>query len=628
MGDVTARLIIEGDTSGAIGQLHALNDGLDGLTGATGVSTTAMSKLGLAGQAALGATLGILGVTSVQQLTRSLLDGANAYIETELAFTRIGDAMHLSAGAASELQGALAAAAQESGAGIYTNQQVALALAGVRNSGLDATTSVDLMRASMNLATATGDDLATTTSDLSLVLRAWHLDASQAASVAGGIFGVAGATGTNTSSLLGSVGQAGALFQSLGYNIQDTTALLGILQGVGVDSMNGITSALVQLEKGTGPVAKELDALNVSAFDSLGKLKEFPVILAELQAAGMKPADALGLFGVRGAADVNAVTASLGKLQAAEGAFLTGPAQVNKVNADIAQSTAGTVDHAKAIWANFWDWLVGAAAVTGLKVAEIGPSIALGYEGGRRLIEGTTQAFGAQDDEIARMQKSSADWAATLRDAYWAEQGVSDVSITVTHNIAAQTDAMAALDAAVAGVTDSLTLMKRAEELAVAGTPQSQFTRGLPKGQVDIPQITGSNGSFGIVGNQGGTFDVFSDAPGGQSWSGLSLGDAAAKIGMTSTQFSLVASQLFASMVSSVPHLASGGVVNRPTLALIGESGPEAVTPLSGANAPSGAGDIHIHGSIVINGVQDVAALKRELNRLAEQEARVYGGRR
>ena len=33
----------------------------------------------------------------------------------------------------------------------------------------------------------------------------------------------------------------------------------------------------------------------------------------------------------------------------------------------------------------------------------------------------------------------------------------------------------------------------------------------------------------------------------------------------------------------SIPHMASGGIVRRPTLALIGESGPEAVVPLSGA---------------------------------------------
>jgi hypothetical protein len=35
----------------------------------------------------------------------------------------------------------------------------------------------------------------------------------------------------------------------------------------------------------------------------------------------------------------------------------------------------------------------------------------------------------------------------------------------------------------------------------------------------------------------------------------------------------------------SIPRLAKGGIVTSPTLALIGEAGPEAVVPLSGRNA-------------------------------------------
>lgn len=38
----------------------------------------------------------------------------------------------------------------------------------------------------------------------------------------------------------------------------------------------------------------------------------------------------------------------------------------------------------------------------------------------------------------------------------------------------------------------------------------------------------------------------------------------------------------------NIPHLAKGGIVSRPTLALIGEDGPEAVVPLGRKNAPRG----------------------------------------
>jgi hypothetical protein len=51
-----------------------------------------------------------------------------------------------------------------------------------------------------------------------------------------------------------------------------------------------------------------------------------------------------------------------------------------------------------------------------------------------------------------------------------------------------------------------------------------------------------------------------------------------------------------------IPKLAKGGIVNKPTLALIGEAGPEAVVPLSGRNTPNlGGGNITINvaGSVI-----------------------------
>jgi hypothetical protein len=52
--------------------------------------------------------------------------------------------------------------------------------------------------------------------------------------------------------------------------------------------------------------------------------------------------------------------------------------------------------------------------------------------------------------------------------------------------------------------------------------------------------------------------------------------------------------------VPNIPMLANGGIVTSPTLAMIGEKGPEAVIPLSGPNAGGGLGGtnvtIHVNG--------------------------------
>ena len=52
--------------------------------------------------------------------------------------------------------------------------------------------------------------------------------------------------------------------------------------------------------------------------------------------------------------------------------------------------------------------------------------------------------------------------------------------------------------------------------------------------------------------------------------------------------------------IGEIPRLAKGGIVTQPTLALIGEAGPEAVIPLSGRNAGMGMGiTINIDAGLV-----------------------------
>ena len=72
-----------------------------------------------------------------------------------------------------------------------------------------------------------------------------------------------------------------------------------------------------------------------------------------------------------------------------------------------------------------------------------------------------------------------------------------------------------------------------------------------------------------------------------------------------------------------VPHLAGGGIVTRPTLALIGESGPEAVVPLTrsgmGLDVTSSGGDIY--ASVYIGN----RAIDPHLVRVSRRDARTGG---
>ena len=52
--------------------------------------------------------------------------------------------------------------------------------------------------------------------------------------------------------------------------------------------------------------------------------------------------------------------------------------------------------------------------------------------------------------------------------------------------------------------------------------------------------------------------------------------------------------QTFGISIPEIPQLATGGIVTEPTIALIGEAGPEAVVPLNGTNTVGGSISITI----------------------------------
>lgn len=72
-----------------------------------------------------------------------------------------------------------------------------------------------------------------------------------------------------------------------------------------------------------------------------------------------------------------------------------------------------------------------------------------------------------------------------------------------------------------------------------------------------------------------------------------------------------------------IPRFASGGIVTKPTLALVGEAGPEAIIPLTRHN--SGQRQLVVNGPVIIQGVQRPEELWRELERVAQRRNIQFG---
>ena len=78
--------------------------------------------------------------------------------------------------------------------------------------------------------------------------------------------------------------------------------------------------------------------------------------------------------------------------------------------------------------------------------------------------------------------------------------------------------------------------------------------------------------------------------------------------------------------IAQIPRLASGGIVTKPTIAMIGEAGPEAVVPLSGNGSGAGMGGITIRvDQMNVRNDQDIKLIAQELQTLITRTNRGRG---
>jgi hypothetical protein len=86
---------------------------------------------------------------------------------------------------------------------------------------------------------------------------------------------------------------------------------------------------------------------------------------------------------------------------------------------------------------------------------------------------------------------------------------------------------------------------------------------------------------------------------------------------LTANQWqAMMGSPLSSPIAAGLPHLATGGIVNQPTIALIGEAGPEAVVPLSGPGAPGGGGQPMIV-KLIVN-TRELASVLLDMSRTGQ----------
>ena len=163
--------------------------------------------------------------------------------------------------------------------GADTSFSASQAAEGMENLAAAGFTTSEIMNAMpglLNLAAASGEDLASSSDIAASTLRGFGLAASDAAHVAD----VLAANANRANSSVADTGEAmkyiAPLARAAGLSLEETAAAIGIMANAGVNgSQAGISlrGALSRLSKPTKDMSEAMDELGISFYDSNGKMK-------------------------------------------------------------------------------------------------------------------------------------------------------------------------------------------------------------------------------------------------------------------------------------------------------------------------------------------------------------------
>lgn len=156
-----------------------------------------------------------------------------------------------------------------------------MAMAGWKTSQM-----VDGLPGIMNLASASGEDLASVSDIVTDALSAFKLQAKDAAHFSDVLAQASSNSNTDVSMMGEAFKYVASTAGALNYNIEDVSVALGVMANNGVKGSMGGTSlknTLVNLAKPTDEIKQKMDELNISLTDSSGQMLPLSKLLVNLR---------------------------------------------------------------------------------------------------------------------------------------------------------------------------------------------------------------------------------------------------------------------------------------------------------------------------------------------------------
>lgn len=210
------------------------------------------------------------------------------------------DAMSQAAGALgkpmSEMENLRQLAIQTGQDTVFSATDAGNAITELAKGGLtEADIQAGALQATMDLAASSGMDLGNAANVVVQAMGAFGLSANESAEAANALAGAAAASSTDVEPLTQGLAQCSAQAKNAGWDIQETTAVLGRFADAGIvgsDAGTSLKTMLQRLAAPTDTAAAEIEKLGIQTRDSQGNLLGASDMAEELQnkLGGLSPA--------------------------------------------------------------------------------------------------------------------------------------------------------------------------------------------------------------------------------------------------------------------------------------------------------------------------------------------------
>lgn len=168
----------------------------------------------------------------------------------------------------------------------FSASEVASAMENLASAGFTTNEIIAAIPGNLDLAAASGTDLATATDIAASILRGFQLDASEAGRVADVLAEAANRTNAGVEDMGEAMKYIAPVANAMGLSLEETAAAVGILSDAGIKGSQAGTTlrgALTRLTKPTKQMQEVMNQLGLEFFDAQGNMKPLTEIIAELE---------------------------------------------------------------------------------------------------------------------------------------------------------------------------------------------------------------------------------------------------------------------------------------------------------------------------------------------------------